>query len=155
MTTKNIIGNSRISKMARNITNIKKLIYDTLVGDTTLIGLIGSSNNIYHQFPPVKVTYPIVVYSIISDDVFPYEETRSTSQFTKTTFGLEIYSDSSATSESDNIEDRVFQIFNGKSFSNDVLTAPYTERSYYTQFYDTDSKLWRTVTRYQMVSSPK
>ncbi len=139
----------------RNVTSIKKLIYSTMINDSALVGYLNSEDSIYQQFPPKQVVYPAVFYGIVNEDPYPFEETQKESTTTKPIVKIEIESEETNTTESDNIEGRLFDLFNGKGFSNDELLVRFCKRSYYTQYYDSEAQLWRTITRYTMDCSPK
>ena len=139
----------------RNITEIKKIVYNELVGSSELVAILGSADSIYQQFPHITPKYPAVFYSVIADDTYPFDENLAESNSTETTIGIEYESEKSNTEEIDAIDDIIFKLFNGKRFANNKIIVHFCKRTFYTQYYDTDAKLWRVVTRYKFLISPK
>lgn len=140
----------------RSIKAIKKLIYTTLIGDVQLAQLLGTSDSIFHEFPMTdKIPHPAVFYSVINENSFPYNESDDNSQLTEVVFGIDIVDDSPNTEKIDDIDNRIFGLFNGKSLKNsEVRCKGVCKRTFYTQLYDSEVKVWRTTTRYTMVTAP-
>jgi len=140
----------------RSIKAIKKLIYTNLTGDVQLAQLLGSADSIFHDFPMTeKIVHPAVFYTIINEATFPYNENDSNSQITEVVFGIDIVDDAPNTERIDDIDNRIFEIFNGKVLKNsEVVSKGSCKRTFYTQFYDSEIGVWRTTTRYTMVTAP-
>ena len=153
--SKEAISKAAIKDSYHNIKAVKKLIYETLINDSILTGLVPASN-IFQSFPATtQINHPAIFYNIISDQLYPYNENDLNSKFSEVTFGIEIVDDSSNSVASDDIQHRVFQLFNGKILKNaDVIFKQACKRSYYFQYFDSEIKIWRTVTRYQTVTAP-
>jgi len=143
--------------MAKNIKDVKKLIYDTMKNDATLTALLADgSNGIWQSFPQEKeIKHPAIFFNIISDEAFPYEEDNVDSKFSELVFGLEVVDDGPNSLNCDNIESRLFELFNGKFLKNtSVRFKEACKRSYFFQYYDSEIRVWRTVSRYTTVVSP-
>jgi len=156
MPTKTLIARASIRGEIRDIKAIKKLIYNTLTGDYTLGQLLGSTDSIYHSFPQAEnIKHPAIFYSIISEETYPYKENDEGSSMTEVVFGIDVVDDNANSERSDNIENRVFFLLNGKYLKNsEVAFKQALKRTFYTQFYDADIRVWRTVTRYITVTAP-
>lgn len=156
MANKTASSKALIRGPLHDIKAIKKLIYDTLRNDSVLTTLLGGSDNIYHYFPATKdISHPAIFYSIISEETFPYNENDGNSSLTGIVFGIDIIDDSSTSSRSDNIENRIFYLLNGKILKDsDVIFKHPCKRTYYFQFFDTEIRVWRTVMRFQSVTAP-
>jgi len=140
--------------MVRDVKLIKKFILNRMKNDTTLTNLV-SASNIYQDFPLDNTTYPMIYYRIVDDEPYPFNESDRSSNTTETIFSLEIDSEKDSTSEIDSIENRLFQLFNGISYSDENILVWSCERSFYFSDRDEGAKLRKCVTQYTMRSSPK
>jgi len=156
MATKTFSAKASVRGPYHDIKAIKKLIYDTLKNDSTLTGLLGASTSVYHYFPQTKdIKHPAIFYNIISEETYPYDENDKNSSLTGIVFGIDIVDDSPNASRSDDIENRIFKLFNGKILrDSDVVFKHPCRRTYYFQFYDTEIRVWRTVMRFTTVTAP-
>lgn len=98
----------------KNIRYLKEALFAKLNNDPTLETLLGRSGRIFHQSPPQKPVYPCVVYRIIDDRNNPYDETQISRDVTRSNIRITIFSNSSKTEESDNIEARINILLNGQ-----------------------------------------
>ena len=156
MANKTVTSKASIRGEFHDTKAVKKLIYDTLTGDYTLGQLLGSTDSIYHSFPQAEqIKHPAIFYNIISEAVYPYKENDENSSLAEVVFGIDIVDDGINASLSDDIQNRVFFLLNGKILRNsDVVCKQRIKRTYYTQFFDSEIRVWRTVTRYQAVFAP-
>ncbi len=156
MPTKTLTAKASLRGELHDIKAIKKLIYDTLTGDYTLKQLLGSTDSIYHSFPQTEeIKHPAIFYNIISEETYPYRENDENSSMTEIVFGIDVVDDGVNSEKSDNIENRVFFLLNGKYLKNsDVAFKQALKRTYFFQFYDSEARVWRTVTRYITVTAP-
>ena len=138
----------------KNIHNIKKAVYDILIGDTTLINLLGS-NKIYYAQNLQTPQYPSMVYEIITDVDSPYNEDSDEGKITETTLSVTIFSDNSKSEESDNIEARIKTTLHGQSTltTNDIICYG-CFKQYTNQRRDVEKKLWITTSIYRLTSAP-
>jgi len=155
MTEKNITAKATISISTHNIKAIKRLIYDTLKSDTLLVSLLNGVESIYQNFPNTKeIAHPAIFYSIVSEGTYPYNEDDAGSNMSELVFGIEIVDDSSNPAKSDDIENRIFALFNGKNLKNsEVVFKQPCKRSYYFQYFDSEIRVWRTVLRFTTVTA--
>ena len=155
MSTVNLQSTSLIRKNF-NIKSVKKLIYDTLVGSDDLLDILGGSENIWHVFPlEEEIKHPALFYSIVNQDSFPLDEDDSTSQLVSIVFGIETVDDSPNTSRVDDIDNIVFTLFNGTILKDEQVSFRKAgERIYYSQYFDSEIRVWRTVSRFSTIVSP-
>jgi hypothetical protein len=140
----------------KNLHLVKKSIYDKLNKDSTLITLLGG-NNIYLERNPKTITYPSIVYGIVSDtDAVFNEDVNEEGNTTETTFNVTIFSDNPKSEQSDNIEARVKSLLNGaRKLNSDGISCFGCYKQYSDQRYDVDAKIWVTASVYRLVSAPK
>jgi hypothetical protein len=100
--------------MAKNLRQIKQAIFTKLNNDDTLKTILGGVGHIVASQPNKQSQYPCVVYSIITDTDFPYNEDNPDSSITKSYFRITIFSKDSSTEQCDNIESRVKQLLHGQ-----------------------------------------
>ena len=138
-----------------NVNLIKKTIFSKLSTDNTLTTLLGGIK-IYHQHPSRHVTYPRVVYEIISNNDNIYDEDIGSGDVTLTFFRITIFSNDSKSEQSDNIENRIKILLHGRNTldNNDIICYS-CYRENFEQRYDTEAKIWNTITRYRLVTAPK
>lgn len=98
----------------KNIRLLKKAIFDKLNNDSTLRTLLGGTGRIVHSQPMKDTVYPCVVYSIILDRDFPYNEDSQESTITQTSFRITIFSKENKTEQMDAIEERVKTLLHGQ-----------------------------------------
>jgi len=140
--------------MPRSTQNLKKLIFDTLVADSTLQTLLGGSGKIKHSTPLQLAEYPCVVYGIIGETDTPYDEDRSAA-IARTRLSIQVFSTSDSSSQSDQIEDRVYAILHGKQLSSATVIAYSLYRVSRNPVYEPEFKVWRIEARYDLVSVGK
>lgn len=140
----------------KNIYYLKKAVYTKLSSDATLINLLGG-NNIFHKNPPKSPVYPSVIYEVATDVDNPYNESDETGKITATEIRVSIFSDSSKSRESDNIEARIKALLNGQRTLNDSDIICYgCYRSIMpSQMLHQEQQIWITYTRYRAVWAPK
>lgn len=88
----------------KNIGLLKKSVFSLLNDNTTLRTLLGGTGRIHHRNPPVKPSYPHVIYEIIIDTDNPFNEDNANGEITETLLTLNIFSSETSSTESDNIE---------------------------------------------------
>jgi len=140
----------------KTISNLKKAIYAKLTGSTTLINLLGG-NYIYHREPPKDVQYPCLIYSIINDIESPYNDDQGSGKITTSYFRISIFSNSSKTSESDDIEKQVKILLNGQrtlDTTNIICYSCYRDMLM-EQMKNPDLQIWVTPVRYRITWSNK
>jgi len=135
----------------KNIYFLKQAIFAKLNDDTTLRALLGGAGRIIHRQPPKDARYPCIVYDIISDTDNPFNEDRETGQATETYFRITIFSKSSKTEESDNIESRVKTLLNGQRTLDTVKIICYScfRDNLLGTIKDPDLLVWITPIRYR------
>ena len=141
----------------KNIRLLKQAVYAKLSGDTTLVNLLGA-NRIYGRFPPKGVTeYPIVTYETAPDIDRPYRESDESGKITETSIRISIFSDSSKTEESDNIESRIKILLNGQRTldTDDIICYSCYRDTMSAQMFDPDQQVWITHAEYRTVWAPK
>ena len=136
----------------KNIRLLKKAIFDKLNNDTTLRTLLGGTGHIVHSQPMKDTVYPCVVYSIINDRDFPYNETQADSKVTQTFFRVTIFSKSPKTEESDNIEARVKELLHGQRTLDtaDIICYSCFRENLMEPIRDPDLITWILPTRYKV-----
>jgi len=139
-----------------SIQTLKKLVYDKLKSDATLIALLGGTANIFHFHPQQAsdIPYPIVVYSIlgIEDNVYNADITGSINSLI---INIDIFSSDSSTEEADKIADRIFVLLNGKNLSNDSVIVYSCYRDFQDENYEADGQVWRINARYNLTNAVK
>ena len=140
----------------KNIYNVKKAVYNKLINDNTLLGLLGG-NNIFHKHPPKKAVFPSIIYDIASDMDNPYNENDETGKLTETEIRISVFSDSKKSSISDNIEARIKTLLNGQRTLDDSNIICYScyRSMMISQMFDEEQQIWITHTRYRLVWGPK
>jgi len=140
----------------KNIYYLKKAVYVKLSSDTSLISLLGG-NNIFHKHPPKSPVYPSIIYEVASDTDNPYNENDETGKITATEIRISIFSDSSKTRESDNIEARIKALLNGQRTldNSDIVCFSCFRSIMPSQMLDPEQQIWITHIRYRTVWAPK
>ncbi len=141
----------------KNIRLLKQAVYAKLSGDTTLVDLLGT-NRIYGRFPPKDViAYPIVIYEIAADIDRPYTESDESGKITETSIRISIFSDSSKTEESDNIESRIKIVLNGQRTldTEDIICYSCYRDTMSAQTFDPNQQVWITQAEYRVVWATK
>lgn len=138
-----------------NVHLIKKAIFSKLSADSTLTTLLGGVK-IFYQHPARSVTYPRVVYEIISNNDNIYDEDIGSGDVTLTFFRITIFSDDSKSEQSDNIENRIKILLHGQStLDNNDIVCYSCYRENFEQRYDTEAKIWTIITRYKLTTATK
>ena len=141
----------------KNIHYLKEALFAKLNNDTTLRALLGGSGKIFHRDPPNEPTYPCLVYSFITDQDNVYNETTAGGEVTRSNIRITIFSNSSKTEESDNIEARIKSLLHGQrtldttkiicySCYRDTLVEPIK---------DPNLQVWVTPIRYRITWATK
>lgn len=140
----------------KNIHYLKEAIFSKLNSDSTLVSLL-SGNNIYHRQPPKDAKYPCVIYSIIDDRDNVFDEDRSTGEVTRSLFRVNIFSKSSKTEESDNIEARVKELLHGQRTLDTTKIICYScfRDNLLEPIKDPDTNVWITSVRYRVTWATK
>ena len=136
----------------KNIHYLKEAIFAKLNNDSTLQSLLGGSGRIFHRQPPADAKYPCITYSIIADRDNIFDETISTGEVTGSFFRITIFSKSSKTEESDNIEARVKTLLNGQTTLDTIKIICYScfRDNLLESFKDPDTQVWITPIRYSV-----
>ena len=140
----------------KNIYYLKKAVYAKLSGDAELINLLGGSN-IFHKNPPKNAIYPSVIYEVASDTDNPYNESEETGKITETEIRVSVFSNSSKSRESDNIEARIKALLHGQRTLNtsDIICYSCFRSMMPSQMFDEKQQIWITYTRYKTVWAPR
>lgn len=143
--------------MSKNIHLIKQAIYETLNNDTTLQGLLGGAGRIFHRDTPQEASYPCLVYSLIDDRSDPYNESVVSGKVSRSNFRIDIYSNSSTTKESDEIEARVNALLHGQRTldTTEVICYSCIRDSLIEPIKDPELQVWITPIRYRVTWSIK
>ena len=138
--------------MAKNIRSLKKAVFDKLNNDTTLNNLLGGTGHIVHRQPSKTTKYPCVVYSIINDRDFPYNELNADSSVTQTFIRITIFSKDSKTEELDNIESRVKTLLHGQRTldTDEIICYSCFRENLMESVRDPDLLAWILPTRYKV-----
>jgi len=139
-----------------SVQTLKKLVYDKLKDDATLIALLGGTANIFHFHPKQEsnIPYPIVVYSILGIEDNPYDSDRN-ADINSLILNIDVFSANSTMEEADNIADRIYQLLHGQSLSNDDVVAYSCYRDYQDENYEEDGQVWRINARYNLTNAGK
>lgn len=100
----------------KDINLIKQALFYVLDNDMTLRGLLGGSGKIFHQSPPQDVKYPCITYECTDIDN-PYDQNDDSGEITRTLAIITVFSISTGTTESDNIEAQTKKLLHGKNHS--------------------------------------
>ena len=137
---------------AKNIRFLKQAIFAKLNNDATLKTLLTSVNRIFHQQPPSKAKYPCIVYNIINDTDNVFDETLDGGQATGALLRITIFSKTSTTEQSDNIETRIKELLNGQRTLDTAKIICYScfRDNLLESIKDPDLKIWTTPIRYRI-----
>jgi hypothetical protein len=142
--------------MGFSIQNIKKLIYDKLINDSTLVSLLGGTPNIFHFHPKqeANITYPIVVYNILGleDDVYSVDRNAD---INRVTMNIDIFSSTSNTKEADDIADRIYALLHSQVISNTDIIVYTCFRTFQDENFDETAQCWRINSRYEITNADK
>ena len=139
----------------KNLHIIKKAIYDKLKNDSTLTTLLGG-NKIYFERNPNTITYPAIVYGIITDVDNIYNEDISDGKITETTFHVTIFSNNPKSEESDNLESRVKTLLHGqRKLDGQDIACFGCFKQYSDQRFDAEGQVWVTASVFRLSSAPK
>ncbi len=141
-----------MSTYAKNIRFLKEAIFAKLNNDSTLETLLTGPSKIFHKQPPSKAKYPCIVYSIINDTDNVFDETLDGGQITGALLRITIFSKTSKTEESDNIETRIKELLNGQRTLDTVKIICYScfRDNLLESFKDPDLLIWTTPIRYRI-----
>jgi len=142
----------------KNIRLLKQAVYAKLSEDTTLVDDLLGAKRIYARFPPKSVIeYPIVIYEAAPDIDRPYTESDESGKITETSIRISIFSDSSKTEESDNIESRIKILLNGQRTldTDDIICYSCYRDTMAAQMFNPDQQVWITHSEYRTVWAPK
>lgn len=136
----------------KNIRLLKKAIFDKLNNDTTLRGLLGGEGHIVHLQPMKETKYPCVVYSIINDRDFPYDENSADSTITQTYFRITIFSKENKTEQMDAIEERVKTLLHGQRTldTSEIICYSCFRENLMEPLREPDLLTWILPTRYKV-----
>jgi len=142
--------------MGFEIQNLKKLVYDRLKDDSTLIALLGGTANIFHFHPKQEsnIPYPIVVYSVLGIEDNPYDADRN-ANINNLVLNIDVFSSDSSMKEVDDIADRIYALLHGQNFSNDDIIVYSCYRDFQDENYETEGQVWRINARYSLTNSGK
>jgi len=136
----------------KNLRLLKKAVFDKLNNDTALRTLLGGTGRIVHRQPNKETKYPCVVYSIVLDRDFPYNEDQGTSTITQSFIRVTIFSKDSKSEESDNIEARVKQLLHGQRTldTSEIICYSCYRENLIEPVRDPDILVWILPTRYKV-----
>ena len=142
--------------MGFEIQNLKKLVYDRLKDDSTLIALLGGTANIFHFHPKQEsnIPYPIVVYSVLGIEDNPYDADRN-ANINNLVLNIDVFSSDSSMKEVDDMADRIYALLHGQNFSNDDIIVYSCYRDFQDENYETEGQVWRINARYSLTNSGK
>ena len=139
-----------------NLSNLKKLVYDKLKDDDSLITLLGGTANIFHFHPKQEsnIPYPIVVYSIIGieDGVYNADNNAGVNRLT---LNIDVFSSNSTMTEADNIADRIYTLLHRQNLSNSNIMVYSCFRKYQDESYEESARCWRINSRYELTNASK
>lgn len=141
--------------MAKNIRLLKEAIFFKLNNDTgssSLRNLLGGTGRIVHRQPLKTTKYPCVVYAIINDRDFPFDEDQDDSSITSTYFRITIFSKESKSEQSDNIESRVKTLLHGQRSldTDEIICYSCFRENLMEPIRDPDKIAWITSSRYKV-----
>lgn len=138
--------------MAKDIRDLKLAIFTKLNSDSELRELLGGEGRILHAQPAQETEYPCVIYSIINDADFPYNENSGESSITQTFFRITIFSKESTTEKADAIESRVKTLLHGqRSLDTDrIICYSCYRENLMEPIRDPDLLAWIIATRYRV-----
>lgn len=141
----------------KNIRYLKQSIFAKLNDDITLRNLLGGIGHIFHHNPPKEPVYPCVIYEIIDDRDNPFNTTQIDGQSTRSNFRIIIFSNTSTTEESDNIEARIKTLLNGQRILDTTKIICYScvRDSLIEPIKDPNSQVWVTPIRYRVTWATK
>jgi len=137
---------------SKNIYFLKKAIFAKLNDDSELQGLLGGAGRIFHRQPPSDAKYPCITYSILSDKDNVFNPTISNGQVTGSFFRITIFSRSSKTEETDNIEARIKALLHGQTTLDTTKIICYScfRDNLLEPIKDPDTLIWITQVRYNV-----
>jgi hypothetical protein len=142
--------------MGFSIQNIKKLVYNKLKNDATLLALLGNNANVFHFHPKQEsnVPYPILVYNILGleDDVYDVDRNAD---INRVTLNIDIFSSTASTKEADDIADRVYALLHSQEISDSNIIVYTCFRVYQDENFDDSSQCWRINARYEITNAGK
>jgi hypothetical protein len=135
----------------KNTRQLKQAIFAKLNNDTELKTLLGGDGHIVHNQPLKDTKYPCVVYSIIADNDFPYNEAQGDSSVTQAYVRIVVFSKDSKTEQLDNIESRVKQLLHGQRTLDTAEIICYScfRENLMEAFRDPDLQAWVLPSRYK------
>lgn len=142
--------------MGFSIQNIKKLVYDKLKNDATLITLLGGTSNIFHFHPKQEsnIAYPIIVYNILGLEDYVYNEDQN-ADINRVTMNFDVFSSTSSMKEADDISDRIYALLHSQGISDSNLIVYTCFRVYQDENFDDTSQCWRINARYEITNAAK
>ena len=141
----------------KNIRYIKKRLFEILNGDATLIGLLGASGRIFHAEPPQTAQYPCIVYEILDDRDNVYNETLTGGEVTRSNIRITVFSNDTATKQSDDIESRVKELLHGQRTldSDEIICYSCLRDTLIGPVKDFEAQVWITPVRYRVTWATK
>jgi hypothetical protein len=137
----------------RDTNDLKKLLYNKLKNDSTLVTLLGGNNKIIHANPLKGVNnYPCLVYNLIAEKDEPYDEDISAG-ISKSTFQIEVFCSGTSSVTPDSIEARVYELLHGKTFSNSSVKIKSCYRKNRVALIEEELDIHRIYTTYDIVNS--
>jgi hypothetical protein len=137
---------------ARNTTKLKELIFNTLNNDATLLALLGGPGRVRHANPQQLSEYPLVVYSIV-DELGNAYETDQPDNIAQSRILVESFSSNVASSQSDDLDDRVYELLNGQRLSNSSIQAYSIYRVSRTPIFESEIEVWRVASAYDLYNA--
>lgn len=116
--------------------NIKAKVYATLVGDSALVALLGSSSKILFAYPNDFTALPVVTYQEINQTDEEQGYWDDTPNSVESTIQVDVWVSSGSTT---NIVQRIDTIMHGLLFNTD----------YSADMYEPDTKIQHRVLRYR------
>lgn len=138
---------------SRDISQLKKLIYQTLTSDNDLVNLLGGKEKIKHANPLAVSDYPCITYTVLSEEGEPYNEDFYVGISTSI-IEIQVFSNNSSVSEADAIESRIYELFTGNtSLSNEEVKIFSIKRESRQTLFESDIKIHRIVSNYKIVNA--
>ncbi len=135
----------------RSNEKIKKLIYDTLKNDATLEGLLKGVNKVIHENPLNLKEYPCVVYTLMEEEDEPFNEDLFIG-ISRSTFEIQIFSNSPSSREADGIENRIYELLHGQTLVSTDIRVFSVNRTSRSSLFEIDQNIHRVITNYAVVN---
>ena len=140
----------------RNTSKLRELIQTTLTDDTgvgSLEALLGSSGRIINGNPNNVAEYPCVSWQILGGEDEPYNPNIETG-IERSYLVVEVFGNTENPDALGPIEDRVYSLLHGQILSNSDIRVYSCQRTSTENIYEPEVRVWRLVSKYNLVNSP-